>query len=329
MKRLPAWFNTAMKAQIQSRCVRRSTLVIALVLTLAVCSAAEQDPSGGEGKPAILTSSTPENLLQLHRRVLSGAGPVDEGHFADLAARGVTTIISVDGAVPQVETARRHGLKYIHLPLGYDTIDEQQAVALAKAVHVSQGVIYFHCHHGKHRSPVAASVACIGNGYLSVAQAKAVLAKAGTGKQYIGLHHAVADAKRFPQRKLDSLKATFVEVAPVSSLTSQMSEISVLADRLKASFSPNGQYDRQELSHDALMLKEHLRELTRPTMADDAAARLLSETQFRTWIQQSAKTAEQIERLWQEDSNVPPAELSKATERLLQQCDTCHQAYRN
>lgn len=312
----------------QTRWAATVFALVAVLVTSLLCSAAENLSDDQKGQAASSASSSPENLIQLHPRVLSGAGPVAEDQFANLAARGVTTIISVDGAVPQVEAARRHGLRYIHLPVGYDRIDDGRAVALAQAVHANQGVIYFHCHHGKHRGPAAASIACVGNGYLSVPQAMAVLAKAGTGKQYVGLHHAVADATPIAQPELQSIQANFVEVAQVSSLTSRMSEISVLADRLHASLSQNGQPDRQELSHDALILKEHFREVSRSANTDDSAG-WLDKKQFREWIEQSAKTAEEIEHLWLQESDVAQTQLSKATKRLMQQCNTCHQTYRN
>src|ERR1051326_9522581 len=54
------------------------------------------------------------NVFRVGRRLYSGAAPADEAGFRSLCALGVRTIISVDGATPDVAAARRHGLRYVH-----------------------------------------------------------------------------------------------------------------------------------------------------------------------------------------------------------------------
>ncbi len=109
---------------------------------------------------------------------------------------GVRSIVSVDGAKPDVEMARAYGMRYVHLPHGYDGIPPARAESLAKAVSELQGPIYIHCHHGRHRSPAAASVACVSAGLIAADQALDVLKLAGTSKNYIGLYSSVAQATR-------------------------------------------------------------------------------------------------------------------------------------
>ena len=83
-----------------------------------------------------------------------------------------------------------YGLRYVHLPHGYDGIDQRRARELAKAVRDLPGPIYIHCHHGKHRSPAAAAVACVGAGLLKPDRSLCVLNTAGTSTNYRGLYQA-------------------------------------------------------------------------------------------------------------------------------------------
>src|SRR2546422_4056322 len=126
-----------------------------------------------------------EGLHNAHRvtdKVLAGAAPEGDAAFEKLKQLGVKTIISVDGAKPDVETARRHGLRYVHLPIGYDNVAPQQGLAIAKAIDDLPGPIYVHCHHGRHRSAAAVAVACVMNGSLRPEQAESVLRTFGTGE---------------------------------------------------------------------------------------------------------------------------------------------------
>src|SRR5581483_3702797 len=87
---------------------------------------------------SLLSCSTPEavairppGLKNAHRltdRVLSGAQPEANVAFRELAALGVKTVISVDGAAPDVASAHKAGLRYVHLPIGYDGIPAARAL---------------------------------------------------------------------------------------------------------------------------------------------------------------------------------------------------------
>ena len=74
---------------------------------------------------------------------------------------GRKTVLTLDGAQPDVETAKRHGLRYVHVPIGYDGIPAARALELAKTFQTLEpsGPIFVHCHHGKHRGPAACSIA--------------------------------------------------------------------------------------------------------------------------------------------------------------------------
>ncbi|GIW97707.1 MAG: hypothetical protein KatS3mg111_1040 [Pirellulaceae bacterium] len=155
------------------------------------------------------------NLLRVSRLIYCGGEPTGEAAFADLARLGIKTVVSVDGARPNLELAKKYGLRYVHIPIGYDGISEAAGLALASLVRHADGPYYIHCHHGQHRGPAAAAVACVAAGVASGAEAVAILEQAGTSKSYHGLwrdvvHYAspavggtVAEVSRNSSSRLD------------------------------------------------------------------------------------------------------------------------------
>jgi protein tyrosine phosphatase (PTP) superfamily phosphohydrolase (DUF442 family) len=205
------------------------------------------------------------NVVQVHAKVLSGGMPEDDQAFARLAALGVKTIISVDGMKPDVETAKKYGMRYIHLPHGYDGIPKERAMELAKAVRELPGKVFIHCHHGRHRSPAATAVACVGAGLLDRADAETVLKIAGTGQQYLGLFDSAKQAKRFEVDELDRFDAKFREVVPLPPLAQAMVEIDGLSERI-AKGEKEGWKTKpgdRPAQHSVVLLREHYRELLR------------------------------------------------------------------
>ena len=97
-------------------------------------------------------------------RLYSGSEPHGEEGIASLKELGVKTIVSVDGAKPAVETARKYGMRYVHIPIGYDGVPEEAGQSLARLMREAETPIYVHCHHGKHRGPAAVAVACVAGG---------------------------------------------------------------------------------------------------------------------------------------------------------------------
>ena len=97
--------------------------------------------------PTQIVSKNLPNAYRLHERVISGGLPNGEAAFRELRDLGVKTIISVDGAQPDVAGARKYGLRYVHLPHGYDGISRTRQRELAKAVRDLPGPAYIHCHH--------------------------------------------------------------------------------------------------------------------------------------------------------------------------------------
>src|SRR5947208_16045194 len=167
-----------------------------LVLGSAMASLAAARQGQGPDEPARKAEArTPErleiqgieNTFRLSPRLYSGGDPHGVESFAALRSLGITTIISVDGAAPDVEAARKLGLRYVHLPIGYDGVPREQAVRLVQAVKTLPGPVYVHCHHGKHRGPAAAAVCGIATEGWTREQALAWMKDAGTSPDYRGL----------------------------------------------------------------------------------------------------------------------------------------------
>ncbi len=129
-----------------------------------------------------------DNVLQLSPRIFSGSQPHGEQGFESLEKLGVKTVVSVDGARPDAQRAKQHGLRYVHIPIGYDGIPRPAALALVRAIREAPGPIYIHCHHGKHRGPAAAAVACMAEGIANTEQARS----AGEGRHQSRLRRTLA-----------------------------------------------------------------------------------------------------------------------------------------
>lgn len=290
-------------------------------------------PAAAESPHRIHTMHLP-NAIQVHPRLISGGLPVGDAAFAELQTLGVRTIISVDGAVPDVATARRFGLRYVHLPHGYDGVPATRGAELAKAVRELPGPIYIHCHHGKHRSPAAAAVACVVGGLLPPDAALTVLDLAGTDRRYLGLFAAAASARPASPAELAALAAEFPEVSPVSPLVAAMVDLERRLDRLRELaqrgwvIEPDSPPDQGTAAYEALLLWEACRELAR------SGAAAGKPTEFGRLLaagEAEALALEKILSAWEQSGRGTPIP-SSAAEHLhgvTQVCTQCHQQFRD
>lgn len=281
--------------------------------------------------PHRLESTHLPNLVWIHPRVLSGGLPEGAAAFNELVQLGVKTIITVDGAQPDVAVAKQFGLRYVHLPHGYDGIPENRVAELAKAVQVLDGPIYIHCHHGKHRSPAAASVACVSAGLIPAEQALAVLQVAGTSPNYRGLFRAAAQAKPIASETLHALEVEFHELSEIPPLAQAMVDLEHLHDQLVQTSTagwlvPANQVD-SDVAHQVLLLREQFTELLRSEPARQQC------DEFRELLQDSEQAALVLEsalRAWKPTpGKLPPAEFDMFGKRIADNCIACHVKYRD
>ena len=259
------------------------------------------------------------NLMQVTATIYSGAEPQDEVAFANLAELGVHTVLSVDGATPHIALARKYGIRYIHVPFGYDGIPPEAAAAITRAVRECDSPLYIHCHHGKHRGPAAAAIASVAAGCADGKTALKVLENGGTSHDYTGLWRDVA---AFVPPAANAQLPELHEISPVDSLAGLMARIDRNSDDLKllAANSWNPLPDHLDLFAVpvATLLLEGLRESGRLQEVQDA--------ELRKWLSSSEQTTTQlVEALKTNDT----AKASRLFEDLQGQCKQCHKAHRD
>lgn len=288
-----------------------------------------EEPSDG---PERLKAKHLPNAVRVHDKVISGGVPEGDAAFEELRDLGVKTIISVDGARPDLETAARYALKYVHLPHGYDGIPDQRVMQLAKAVRDLDGPIYIHCHHGKHRSPAAASVACVAAGFLSPSLSLSVLKLAGTSPNYRGLYESAKEAVPLEKALLDDLAVEFRETVEVPPMAEAMVAIEQTHDRLleiaEAGWQTPDNHPDLVPAHEALLLREHFAELLRADHVREQTE------EFHELLRASASAARELEdglRKWKQapgEKGLSSA-LADALDRITSNCKACHQIFRD
>ena len=282
--------------------------------------------------PRKLKSAHLPNAIQIHEKVISGGQPDGEEAFQELQDLGIKTIISVDGAKPELELAKKHGLKYVHLPHSYDGVPKQRGYELAKAVRDFEGPIYIHCHHGKHRSPAAAAVACVTAGLIRPSMAVSILQLAGTNPNYRGLYESAQSARKLDGAVLDALKADFPESAELTPMAEAMVHLEHTQDRVKmiaaAGWKSPASHPEIIPAQEVLLLKEHFTELLRAESVGKEPEG------FQAMLHESESAAADLEAAlmnWN-DSGAPlplPDALPVSFEKIAKNCVACHTQYRD
>lgn len=267
-----------------------------------------------------------ENLFQLSDKVYSGSSPEGEIAFAGLKKLGIKTIITVDGTKPDVETARKFGLRYVHLPIGYDGVPTNQAVRLIKAAETFPQPIYVHCHHGMHRGPAGAAVICEAMENWTPEQAISWMKQAGTAANYAGLYKSVAEFRPPSTAELKKVSGEFQEKTEVSPLVDAMIEIDGRFDNLKliqkSGYQPPVSHPDLSPAHEALLLNELFKELLRTP----EIKRRNHDFQIKMMAAEKM-TSELYSVLGQ--NPVEKAKAEEAFRNLNGACAACHKAYRN
>ncbi len=281
-----------------------------------------------------LADAAPRNLPGLHNVVAyhegywSGSAPDGATGFESLAAMGVRTIISVDGAAPDVEAARSHGLRYIHLPIGYNGFSEERKLELTRATRdaLAEGPVYIHCHHGRHRSAGAAGAVAVSLGWLTPDLAVTRMKVSGTAPNYTGLYACVAEAAPINPAAIDAVSADFPEVSRPVGFVKGMVEVELVADNLKAIeqagwTTPRDHPDLVPAAEAGRMV-DLFRVLAEGHRAKDEPA------EFNAMLVESIDIAQQLEGLLVE-GKASHDELSRQFQLLNASCTSCHVKYRD
>lgn len=257
-----------------------------------------------------------ENAFRVTDRILSGSQPEGDKAFRALVDLGVKTIVSVDGSKPDLVTARRFRLRYIHLPIGYDGVPAGRIPELAKAAgQASDGLIFVHCHHGKHRGPAAVGIMCESTAGWSPAQAEEWLRKAGTGAEYTGLYRSVVEFKPVTKEQIAAV-GPLPEVAKTPGLVDAMVEIDERADFLKGAQWAGW----PRAAQDAILLLQQYREIAR---LEDTANR---NDRYRALLAEGTEAAKSLADALRTDS---AEKADAAFKQLRENCTACHKEHRN
>lgn len=267
------------------------------------------------------------NVVAYAPAVWSGSAPVGDAGFATLRAWGVQTVISVDGATPDLARAKAFGVRYIHLPIGYDGFDDARKLQLVRAVRDLPKPIYIHCHHGKHRSAGAAGTIAVSLGWLTNEAALARMKVSGTAPNYTGLYACTASASLLSAATIDQASPEFPSVTRPSGLVEAMLAIDDTNDRLvaieRAGWKVPADHADLVPAAEAAALADHLRLLA---ASPSIAARPQS---FRDLLAKSQGLAQRIEDQLTTVPSGDPARLSAEMQALQATCKECHANARN
>jgi len=265
-----------------------------------------------------------DNVFRLSKKIISGAAPQGATGFRSLRRLGVRTIITVDSARPEVELAKKYGMRYVHLPIGYNGMTRERELEIGRAARDLPGPIFIHCHHGLHRGPAAAVVAALINDSWTIEQAVATMEIAGTSPSYTGLYCAATDFKPVSKAELDHADNSFPAVSPIEPLAQTMVQIDEQAERLKdaraAGWKVSAAHPDIDPPHEALMLQESFREIAR-TKETQACPE-----SFRKFLQESETAAGALQiALREKDKEGADAAFAD----VMKNCGSCHREYRN
>lgn len=209
----------------------KSCLVVALAIAISLVSCAK--PASPPPSEMVAHAKEPLHNVHLLGGLISGGVPDGDAAFDELRALGVKTIISVDGATPDVERAKARGMRYVHIPITYSDVPEKQKLEIARAIRDLPGPVFIHCHHGKHRSPAATAAAAVALGLSTPEEGVAFMKKAGTSPNYAGLYQCVEEAVVVPVSAVNAASNAFPEVQKPSGLVAAMVEVDLAYEHLQ------------------------------------------------------------------------------------------------
>jgi protein tyrosine phosphatase (PTP) superfamily phosphohydrolase (DUF442 family) len=272
-----------------------------------------------------------ENAFRLSPQLYSGGDPRGIDALSALKALGIKTIISVDGVIPDVETAKKLGIRYVHLPIGYDGVPRDQAVRMVKAVKTLPGPVYVHCHHGIHRGPASAAICGIASEGWSSERAADWMKQAGTSADYRGLYASVRDFVPPTAQEVAESGAELPERSEVPAFVEMMVKVDERWDILKAiqkaGFKPPAGHPDVDPAAEALQLLELFRESSRLPESRDKGDDFLKEMTSAEHL--ASEFYESMAKHAKQASPDSLKELQASFTATAKSCKSCHVRYRD
>lgn len=267
------------------------------------------------------------NVVAYADAAYGGAQPEDAEAFDTLKALGVKTVISVDGAVPDVAAAEARGIRYIHLPIGYNGFDDARRLQITKALQVAEaaGPVYLHCHHGKHRSAGALGAGLVSLGRITPVQAFEHMKASSCSPSYKGLWAVVQNAKPVSSDELKALKSDLPAVSRPSGIVQGMVELDQYNDYMKEIEKAGWKVpaDNPDLVPDrvAARMSEMFATL------EGADATKAKPADFLKMLQADRDRATELGAMLK--AGAAPEKLSAKFKEIGKSCKDCHTAYRD
>jgi len=322
-----------------------------LVLGAAACTEtrAGQEPAGIRPLPAAesgyaaaarvrLPERAPADGPGLHQvfrlsdNIVSGAEPHGEEALKAIAAMGVKTVLSVDGKVPDHETAAKHGLRYVHVPIRYSAMTDEQLLKIAKTFRETEGPFFVHCFHGKHRGPAAAAIGRLVLDGATRARALAEMRQwCGTSKQYDeGLYATIAHAAMPLEEETRAFKFDFPPANALGDFRTGMVDLTRTFDNVKLlaknRWEPDADHPDLDAHNEAIKLHQQFLQC-----ADFETAKKYP-ADFQAWMKSSLEDTRSLRDLLGKRKDGDASAGAKATKRLRRlkkTCGACHSIYRN
>jgi protein tyrosine phosphatase (PTP) superfamily phosphohydrolase (DUF442 family) len=295
---------------------------------------AEAPKADAHGHSAINTNPGPlealsigdiKNVLKWNEHVYSGSCPYGDLGFKSLAEKGIKTIITVDGAKPDLKLAHKYGMRYVHIPIEYSGIARQDALKIIRAVRDLPGPVFIHCHHGLHRGPAATALALIAtDDDFDNKKAVASIKQAGTGANYKGLWSVVGEFQKPTKEEIDAADNTFPEATEAAPMAQAMVNIDNrwehLRDAKTIGWKVSEKHPDIEPAHEALLLEEAYHELNRSP-------------QIRTYPADFIRMMNEAEKAASDLQKALRAKDDKAAviafDAVKNSCSDCHKLYRD
>lgn len=167
--------------------------LISLGLGLLGCDPIENQDESDKVKKLELQGV--KNVYELSPHILTGGKPEGEAGFAELQKLGVKTIISVTEDPPDEESARKYGMRYVHVPMTYEGVSPEQREKILNAAGETSEPVFLHCNSGRNRGATAAAICLIGIEDKSNEEAIAWMKLRGVKEEHQELYRAVQDFK--------------------------------------------------------------------------------------------------------------------------------------
>lgn len=133
------------------------SLAIAVSLSLSLSAPAVGQTTAAAPTPQISIY----NFAKVNDGYYRGGQPID-GHYADLAALGIKTVINLIGGddVREEEKAmvEKHGMTYLHIPMNTRKEPTDEQIDTFMSAVDAEGAVYVHCVGGRHRTGVMTAI---------------------------------------------------------------------------------------------------------------------------------------------------------------------------